>query len=69
MNPKGQLDKLPRSTAGAGDSVLGMNGVTAYFGLLDVGHPVEGGTVVVSGAAGATARSLGRSRRSRAAAP
>ena len=34
--------------------VLGMIGMTAYFGLLDVGRPVAGETVVVSGAAGAT---------------
>jgi len=33
--------------------VLGMPGLTAYFGLLDVGRPTEGETVVVSGAAGA----------------
>jgi NADPH-dependent curcumin reductase CurA len=33
--------------------VLGMPGLTAYFGLLDIGRPVEGETVVVSGAAGA----------------
>ena len=32
--------------------VLGMPGLTAYFGLLDVGQPKEGETVVVSGAAG-----------------
>lgn len=31
---------------------LGMPGMTAYFGLLDVGRPKEGETVVVSGAAG-----------------
>jgi NADPH-dependent curcumin reductase CurA len=31
---------------------LGMPGMTAYFGLLDVGRPQEGDTVVVSGAAG-----------------
>jgi NADPH-dependent curcumin reductase CurA len=31
---------------------LGMPGMTAYFGLLDVGRPMEGDTVVVSGAAG-----------------
>ena len=34
--------------------VLGGTGLTAYFGLLDVGHPKEGETVVISGAAGAT---------------
>jgi len=33
--------------------VLGMPGLTAYFGLIDIGEPREGETVVVSGAAGA----------------
>jgi NADPH:quinone reductase len=33
--------------------VLGMPGLTAYFGLLDIGQPAAGETVVVSGAAGA----------------
>jgi len=33
--------------------VLGMPGLTAYFGLLDIGKPKEGETVVVSAAAGA----------------
>ncbi len=33
--------------------VLGMPGLTGYFGLLDIGQPEEGETVVVSGAAGA----------------
>ena len=33
--------------------VLGMPGLTAYIGLLDIGQPQEGETVVVSGAAGA----------------
>ena len=32
--------------------VLGGNGLTAYFGLLEVGKPKPGDTVVVSGAAG-----------------
>src|SRR5271167_3085137 len=32
---------------------LGMPGMTAYFGLLDIGRPLEGETVVVSGAGGA----------------
>lgn len=35
-------------------SVVGLTGLTAYFGLLRVGEPKEGETVVVSGAAGAT---------------
>jgi len=41
---------VPPSTA---LGVLGMPGLTAYFGLLDIGQPKEGETVVVSGAAGA----------------
>lgn len=40
--------------------VLGLNGMTAYFGLIDVGHIKEGDTVVVSGAAGATGSSAGQ---------
>ena len=35
-------------------SVLGITGLTAWFGLHDIGRPVSGETVVVSGAAGAT---------------
>ncbi len=34
--------------------VLGVTGITAYFGLLDLGEPEPGQTVLVSGAAGAT---------------
>lgn len=33
--------------------ILGIPGLTAYFGLLDIGKPKSGDTVVVSGAAGA----------------
>jgi NADPH-dependent curcumin reductase CurA len=40
--------------------VLGVNGMTAYFGLLDVGKLKEGDTVVVSGAAGATGSTAGQ---------
>jgi len=39
---------------------LGMPGLTAYFGLLDVGQPKEGDTVVVSGAAGAVGAVVGQ---------
>ncbi len=35
-------------------SVFGITGLTAYFGLLDVGQAKEGETVLVSGAAGST---------------
>jgi NADPH-dependent curcumin reductase CurA len=40
--------------------VLGLNGLTAYFGLLDVGAPKEGDTVVVSTAAGAVGSCVGQ---------
>ena len=40
--------------------VLGLNGVTAYFGLLDVGQPRAGDTVVVSTAAGAVGSAVGQ---------
>jgi NADPH-dependent curcumin reductase len=40
--------------------VLGLNGVTAYFGLLDVGRPRAGETVVVSTAAGAVGSCVGQ---------
>ncbi len=40
--------------------VLGMPGMTAYFGLLDIGKPREGETVVVSGAAGAVGGVVGQ---------
>ncbi len=40
--------------------VLGVTGLTAYFGLLDLGKPKEGETVVVSGAAGATGSIAGQ---------
>jgi NADPH-dependent curcumin reductase CurA len=39
---------------------LGMPGMTAYFGLLDIGHPTEGETVVVSGGAGAVGGVVGQ---------
>jgi NADPH-dependent curcumin reductase len=41
-------------------SILGNTGMTAYFGLLDVGRPLRGETVVVSGAAGATGSAVGQ---------
>lgn len=40
--------------------VLGLTGITAYFGLLDIGRPRAGETVVVSGAAGATGSVVGQ---------
>ncbi|MFC4946752.1 NADP-dependent oxidoreductase [Pseudonocardia sp. GCM10023141] len=39
---------------------LGMTGLTAYFGLFDVGALKDGETVVVSGAAGAVGNAVGQ---------
>lgn len=39
---------------------LGMTGMTAYFGLLDVGRPREGETVLVSGGGGAVGSVVGQ---------
>jgi NADPH-dependent curcumin reductase CurA len=39
---------------------LGLTGVTAYFGLLDIGKPQEGETVVVSAAGGAVGSVVGQ---------
>lgn len=40
--------------------ILGLTGLTAYFGLLDIGKPQQGETVVVSGAAGAVGSVVGQ---------
>jgi NADPH-dependent curcumin reductase CurA len=60
--PKGMGLDLP-TVMGA----LGLTGVTAYFGMLDVGGVKEGDVVVVSGAAGATGSVAGQIAKSRGA--
>jgi NADPH-dependent curcumin reductase CurA len=40
--------------------ILGVTGMTAYFGLIDVGKVTEGDVVVISGAAGATGSAAGQ---------
>jgi len=50
-----RLAPLPRYLG-----ALGMPGLTAYFGLLDIGQPKEGETVVVSAAAGAVGAVVGQ---------
>lgn len=40
--------------------VTGMPGLTAYFGLIDIGQPKAGETVVISGAAGAVGMVVGQ---------
>ena len=47
---------IPRAALG----VLGTNGLTAYFGLLEVGQPQPGNTVVVSAAAGSVGHIVGQ---------
>ena len=60
LEPKA-LRKVP---AGADPAlhlgVLGTNGLTAYFGLLDLGQPAAGNTVVVSAAAGSVGHVVGQ---------
>jgi NADPH-dependent curcumin reductase len=59
--PAGALRVVPpREPLTALLSVCGVTGLTAYFGLLEVGRPREGETVVVSGAAGATGSVAGQ---------
>ena len=56
------LQKLDTSLAPASTAlgVLGMPGMTAYFGFLDICQPKPGETVVVSGAAGAVGSLVGQ---------
>jgi NADPH:quinone reductase len=56
------LQKLDTSAAPASTAigVLGMPGMTAYFGFLDICKPKPGETVVVSGAAGAVGSLVGQ---------
>ncbi len=58
--PERPTELSPETPLELAMSVLGTNGVTAYFGLLDVGRPVAGETVVVSDAAGATGSVVGQ---------
>jgi len=51
----GTVTKLPDSIdLPSALSLFGITGLTAYFGMFDIGRPQAGDTVVVSGAAGAT---------------
>ena len=54
---QGRSGDAPISTA---NGVLGMPGMTAYFGLFDVGQPKPGETVVVSAASGAVGQIVGQ---------
>ncbi|MTI30583.1 NADP-dependent oxidoreductase [Xanthovirga aplysinae] len=56
------LEKVDPNLAGLSAylGILGMPGLTAYFGLMDIGKPKAGETVVVSGAAGAVGSVVGQ---------
>ncbi|MCY0900611.1 MAG: NADP-dependent oxidoreductase [Firmicutes bacterium] len=56
------LQKLDpgRASVTSALGVLGMPGLTAYFGLLEIGKPKGGETLVVSGAAGAVGSVVGQ---------
>jgi NADPH-dependent curcumin reductase CurA len=56
LNPLGTLTAPPSAYLG----VLGMPGMTAYVGLLEVGQLKDGETVFVSGAAGAVGSIVGQ---------
>lgn len=55
------LRKLPEGVSPATAlNVLGLTGLTAWFGMFDIGKPQSGDTVLVSGAAGATGSIAGQ---------
>lgn len=55
-----KIDSTQTDSITAALGVLGMPGMTAYFGFLDIGNPKTGETVVVSGAAGAVGSLVGQ---------
>ena len=60
--PEKGLNKIDISLAPASNflGILGMTGLTAYFGLMHIGKPKAGETVVISGAAGAVGTVVGQ---------
>jgi NADPH-dependent curcumin reductase CurA len=58
--PARKLPTIPGVPLSTFMSALGATGATAYFGLLDLGKPQAGETVVVSAAAGAVGQIVGQ---------
>lgn len=54
------ITPLPEAILPKALGVLGMPGFTAYFGLLEIGKPVAGETVLVSGGSGAVGSVVGQ---------
>ncbi len=55
-----RLPEIPGISLAAAFGTLGLVGVTAYFGLLDIGQPKPGETLVVSAAAGGVGQVVGQ---------
>lgn len=62
ITPSSKVQKIDATEATASQylGVLGMTGLTAYFGLLKIGQPKPGETVLISGAAGAVGCVVGQ---------
>jgi NADPH-dependent curcumin reductase CurA len=60
LNLHGKVEQMEGIPLPAMLSVLGGTGLTAYFGLLEVGRPEQGETVVVSAAAGGVGSIVGQ---------
>ncbi|HRK71479.1 MAG TPA: NADP-dependent oxidoreductase [Micropepsaceae bacterium] len=58
--PSQKLPRIPGLPLTSFMSALGFTGATAYFGLLDIGQPKAGETIVVSAAAGAVGQIVGQ---------
>jgi NADPH-dependent curcumin reductase CurA len=62
LGPVGVMRKIEPSVRpiSLANSVLGMPGMTAWFGLFEIGQPKPGETVVVSAASGAVGQAVGQ---------